>query len=137
MEALMPGSVDAEAIHALPPQSTAISIKGLTPGVAYTLAECCHPVPGDRIVGLRRLGQGIEVHSIDCNRLVDGADVDWADLAWGDDSEGGATRISSEVKNGPGHTGVLAQNIRPQAAHIIILTFHTPAPTIHHHPHPP
>src|SRR3546814_2336656 len=27
MEALMPGSVDAEAIHALPPQSTAISIK--------------------------------------------------------------------------------------------------------------
>src|SRR3546814_8297690 len=70
MEALMPGSVDAEAIHALPPQSTAISIKGLTPGIAYTLAECCHPVPGDRIVGLRRPGQGIEVHSTDCNRVV-------------------------------------------------------------------
>src|SRR3546814_14830104 len=122
MEALMPGPVDAEAIHALPPQSTAISIKGLTPGVAYTLAECCHPVPGDRIVGLRRPGQGIEVHSIDCNRLVDGEDVDWVDLAWGDDSEGGTERISVEVKNGPGALGVLATVIGAQPAKISKLT---------------
>ena len=25
--------------------------RGLTPGVAYHLAQCCHPVPGDRVVG--------------------------------------------------------------------------------------
>jgi guanosine-3',5'-bis(diphosphate) 3'-pyrophosphohydrolase len=40
-----------------PPQRTAISIKGLTPGVAFQLADCCHPIPGDRIVGLRREGE--------------------------------------------------------------------------------
>src|SRR3546814_2181215 len=40
------------------------------------LAECCHPIPGDRIVGLRREGAGIEVHTIDCERLADGVDAD-------------------------------------------------------------
>ena len=55
MEALMPGSTSKKGVKP-PPQQTAISIKGLTPGVAFDLAECCHPVPGDRIVGLRREG---------------------------------------------------------------------------------
>ena len=51
MEALMPGSVnDNEEDWSWPEQDRAISIKGLTPGVAFDLAECCHPVPGDRIV---------------------------------------------------------------------------------------
>src|SRR5690606_28639121 len=52
MEALIPGSTSTKGIKP-PPQRTAISIKGLTPGVAFQLAECCHPIPGDRIVGLR------------------------------------------------------------------------------------
>src|SRR4029077_19697831 len=29
-----------------------ISIKGLTEGISYRLGECCHPLPGDRIVGV-------------------------------------------------------------------------------------
>jgi guanosine-3',5'-bis(diphosphate) 3'-pyrophosphohydrolase len=132
MEALMPGSASAEPARKMPPQSTAISIKGLTPGVAYTLAECCHPVPGDRIVGLRRPGQGIEVHGIDCDRLADGEDVDWVDLAWGDKSEGGIAQISVEVKNEPGALGIVSTIIGAQRANIINLrldnrdtTFHT------------
>ncbi|TPG20369.1 bifunctional (p)ppGpp synthetase/guanosine-3',5'-bis(diphosphate) 3'-pyrophosphohydrolase [Sphingomonas koreensis] len=132
MEALMPGSAGADSTHELPPQSSAISIKGLTPGVAYTLAECCHPIPGDRIVGLRRPGEGIEVHAIDCPKLVEGEDVDWVDLAWGDKSEGGTARISVEVKNEPGALGIVSTIIGGQRANIINLrldnrdtTFHT------------
>ncbi|TPG40485.1 bifunctional (p)ppGpp synthetase/guanosine-3',5'-bis(diphosphate) 3'-pyrophosphohydrolase [Sphingomonas koreensis] len=132
MEALMPGSAGADSAHELPPQSSAISIKGLTPGVAYTLAECCHPIPGDRIVGLRRPGEGIEVHAIDCPKLVEGEDVDWVDLAWGDKSEGGTARISVEVKNEPGALGIVSTIIGGQRANIINLrldnrdtTFHT------------
>ena len=132
MEALMPGSAAAEPAHPPPPQSSAISIKGLTPGVAYTLGDCCHPVPGDRIVGLRRPGEGIEVHVIDCPRLIEGEDVDWVDLAWGDKSEGGTARISVEVRNEPGALGTLATIIGAQRANIIALrldardtTFHT------------
>src|SRR3546814_15704058 len=81
---------------------------------------------------LRRPGQGIEVHSIDCNRLVDGEDVDWVDLAWGDDSEGGTARISVEVKYGPGALGVLATIIGAKRANIITPRFDTRAQHSHH-----
>jgi (p)ppGpp synthase/HD superfamily hydrolase len=47
-------------------QHKPVSIRGLTPGIAYKLGECCHPVPGDRIVGMRQTGEPIEVHTIDC-----------------------------------------------------------------------
>ncbi len=116
LEALMPGSVN-------PPepkkrrkkgQQSAISIKGLTPGVAVHLGECCHPVPGDRIVGLKRPGHGIDVHSIDCAVLEKEQDREWVDLAWGEGADNAVSRISVIVRNQPGSlavvTGILAQN---------------------------
>ncbi|OGS52108.1 MAG: GTP pyrophosphokinase, partial [Erythrobacter sp. RIFCSPHIGHO2_12_FULL_63_10] len=73
MEALVPGStaeIDESVDWARREKS--ISIRGLTPGVGFKLAECCHPVPGDRIVGLRKQGEGVEVHAIDCFHLAQG-----------------------------------------------------------------
>ena len=29
-----------------------VPIKGLIPGMAVHFAQCCHPLPGDRIVGI-------------------------------------------------------------------------------------
>ncbi len=46
-----------------------IPIRGLTPGLAVHMAECCHPLPGERIVGIMTEGRGIDVHTIDCARL--------------------------------------------------------------------
>jgi guanosine-3',5'-bis(diphosphate) 3'-pyrophosphohydrolase len=121
MEALMPGSAGVDELRELPPQSSAISIRGLTPGVAFDLAECCHPVPGDRIVGLRRPDAGIEVHTIDCPVLADADDADWVDLSWGDKTEGATGRISLEVKNEPGALGTIATIIGAQKANIVNL----------------
>ncbi|MGL4301937.1 MAG: RelA/SpoT family protein [Sphingomonas sp.] len=121
MEALMPGSAGADALRDLPPQSSAISIRGLTAGVAFDLAECCHPVPGDRIVGLRRPDAGIEVHTIDCPVLAAADDADWVDLSWGDKTEGATGRISVEVKNEPGALGTIATIIGAQKANIVNL----------------
>jgi GTP diphosphokinase / guanosine-3',5'-bis(diphosphate) 3'-diphosphatase len=106
MNALMPGSAPA-GTGKTPGQRSAISIRGLTPGVAYDLAPCCHPVPGDRIVGLRRQDEMIEVHVIDCAQLVDGVDADWVDLAWGDGSEGATARLSVILRNEPGSLAVM------------------------------
>lgn len=129
MEALMPGSAGADLAHA-PPQSSAISIAGLAPGVAYELGECCHPVPGDRIVGLRRPDASIEVHAIDCSTLGDLAErsdeeTDWIDVQWGTKTEGATARISVEVKNEPGALGVLATIIGQHKANIINLRLDT------------
>ncbi|MBB3693993.1 bifunctional (p)ppGpp synthetase/guanosine-3',5'-bis(diphosphate) 3'-pyrophosphohydrolase [Sphingomonas sp. BK580] len=125
MEALMPGSAGADVAQA-PPQSSAISIEGLAPGVAYELAECCHPVPGDRIIGLRRPDASIEVHAIDCGVLADLAErsedeTDWIDVQWGDATEGATARISVEVRNEPGALGMLATIIGQHKANIINL----------------
>jgi GTP diphosphokinase / guanosine-3',5'-bis(diphosphate) 3'-diphosphatase len=131
MEALMPGSALKEGIKP-PPQRTAISIKGLTPGVAFDLAECCHPIPGDRIVGLRREGAGIEVHTIGCERLADGVDADWVDLAWGDETDGGTARLCLVIRNQPGALAVVAGILGSNGANIVSMdqaardgSFHT------------
>lgn len=109
MEALMPGSVnDNEDDREWPEQDRAISIKGLTPGVAFDLAECCHPVPGDRIVGLRRSGANVEVHAIDCLKLADGTDADWVDLSWGTETDGAAARLMVVLHNKPGTLAEMA-----------------------------
>ena len=56
----------------------------LGPDQPFTLAECCQPVPGERIVGIGFPGRAVEVHAIDCHRL--GAYEDeldkWLDLHW-------------------------------------------------------
>jgi len=131
MEALMPGSTTGAGAKP-PPQRTAISIKGLTPGVAFQLAECCHPIPGDRIVGLRREGEGIEVHMIGCDNLATGVDADWVDLAWGDETDGGTARLSIVIKNQPGSLAVIAGILGGHGANIVSMdqtardgSFHT------------
>ncbi|UUL81763.1 RelA/SpoT family protein [Sphingomonas qomolangmaensis] len=131
MEALMPGSAEGADTMMLP-QLHAISIKGLTPGMAFDLAECCRPVPGDRIVGVRRPGMPIEVHGITCALLADGEDADWVDLAWGDKAEGGTARVNVTLKNEPGALGAVATIIGAHKANILGIrmdnrdtTFHT------------
>ena len=109
MEALMPGSVnDNDDDRQWPEQDRAISIKGLTPGVAFDLAQCCHPVPGDRIVGLRRSGANVEVHAIDCMKLADGVDADWVDLSWGPDTDGAPARLAIVLHDKPGTLAEMA-----------------------------
>ncbi|HVR89861.1 MAG TPA: bifunctional (p)ppGpp synthetase/guanosine-3',5'-bis(diphosphate) 3'-pyrophosphohydrolase [Novosphingobium sp.] len=115
MEALVPGSAAGLAEpESWPQQERAISIRGLTPGVAFQLGECCHPVPGDRIVGLRQPGIGVEVHAIDCLSLANGVDADWLDLSWGERTTGAIGRIQTVLYNRPGTlaevTGIFAGN---------------------------
>ncbi len=132
MEALMPGSAGGDVAIRRPAQREAISIKGLTPGVAYHLAACCHPIPGDRIVGLRREDEEIEVHAIGCELLATGVDADWLDLSWGDGSDGATARLSIILRDVAGALGVMAGIMGAKGANIVNLqlvhrdgSFHT------------
>ena len=122
MEALIPGSTTAEGFEeAHPRQHAPVSIRGLTPGIAFSLGDCCHPVPGDRIVGLRRTGEPIEVHTIDCRTLEAGLDADWVDLSWDSKSKGGTARLSVIVKNQPGALAAVANVFGATKANILNL----------------
>ena len=120
MEALIPGSGEKVSSKSKN-QTQAISIRGLTPGVAFHLGECCRPVPGDRIVGLRRPDEAIEVHSIDCEALADGKDSDWLDLSWGARSGGGSARLAVIVRNEPGALATMAGIFGSHDANILNL----------------
>ncbi len=115
MEALVPGSgAGVEKQVEWSGHERAISIRGLTAGVGFRLAECCHPVPGDRIVGLRKPGEAVEVHAIDCLELASGIDADWIDLSWGKRSQGAIGLLRVILYDRPGTlaemTGLFAQN---------------------------
>ena len=115
MEALAPGSTAAlPDDDQWPIHERAISIKGLTPGMGFHLAQCCHPVPGDRIVGLRRPDRKVEVHTIDCLTLASGVDADWLDVSWGERTTGAVGRLRLVLYNRPGTlaevTDIFARN---------------------------
>jgi guanosine-3',5'-bis(diphosphate) 3'-pyrophosphohydrolase len=64
-------------------QAGSVVIRG-TEGVAVKMADCCHPIPGDPIVGLIRKGLGLVVHTHDCPALVRlrGTKTEWVDVEW-------------------------------------------------------
>lgn len=116
MEALVPGcTAEMDSEEDWSKQEKAISIRGLTAGVGFKLADCCHPVPGDRIVGLRKSGEGVEVHAIDCFELASGLDVDWLDLSWGQKSKGAVGKLRATLYDRPGAlaevAGIFGKNL--------------------------
>ncbi|MEE8350996.1 MAG: bifunctional (p)ppGpp synthetase/guanosine-3',5'-bis(diphosphate) 3'-pyrophosphohydrolase [Rhodospirillales bacterium] len=93
-----------------------ISIRGMIPGMAMHFAECCHPLPGDRIVGIVTTGKGVTIHTIDCDTLGDFADAPehWLDVSWDIDSNSPNAhvgRIHLTVLNVPGSLGDLSTAI--------------------------
>ncbi len=98
----------------------AIPIRGLIPGMAVHLANCCHPLPGDRIVGIVTEGKGVTIHTIDCESLENysSSPENWLDVAWSVDEESTdfhVGRIDVILTNEPGSlnamTTVIARNL--------------------------
>jgi GTP diphosphokinase / guanosine-3',5'-bis(diphosphate) 3'-diphosphatase len=100
-----------------------VQIRGLIPGMAMHLAECCHPLPGDRIVGIVTPGKGVTIHTIDCDQLEQHqSDHDrWLDVTWGDSAElpeFHVARLHVLVANQPGGLAALCTVIAKNLANI-------------------
>lgn len=63
--------------------STDIPIQGLLPGDHAYLADCCTPIPGDKIVGILHPEQLIAIHMENCNAITGRTNPDCLDLTWG------------------------------------------------------
>jgi guanosine-3',5'-bis(diphosphate) 3'-pyrophosphohydrolase len=105
----------------LEPNSKGVSIAGLTEGIGYRLGGCCHPIPGDRIIGLMVPGEGVVIHTIDCEVLDRHQDsmADWIDVRWKEHVGAlSVARIMVRLKNETGALATLANVIGQNGANI-------------------
>jgi len=98
------------------PETPPVPIRGLIPGMAMHFAGCCHPLPGDRIVGIVTTGKGVTIHTIDCDKLEEFADEPgrWIDVSWDTgqaDTSVHVGRVTLTVMNVPGSLGDLSTMI--------------------------
>ncbi|MDM7931237.1 bifunctional (p)ppGpp synthetase/guanosine-3',5'-bis(diphosphate) 3'-pyrophosphohydrolase [Tabrizicola sp.] len=102
-------------------------VVGLTADQTFRRAQCCQPVPGERIVGITYRGQGVVVHAIDCPALEEFEDqtTRWVDLHWHSGRHAPVYTISLDVtiSNDSGVLGRICTLIGEQKANISDLRF--------------
>ncbi|MBL9073798.1 bifunctional (p)ppGpp synthetase/guanosine-3',5'-bis(diphosphate) 3'-pyrophosphohydrolase [Tabrizicola sp.] len=100
---------------------------GLTADQTFRRANCCQPVPGERIVGITYRGQGVVVHAIDCPALEEFEDqtARWVDLRWeaGRHSPVFTVSLVITISNDAGVLGRICTLIGEQKANISDLRF--------------
>ena len=98
-----------------------LKIRGENAGIAINIARCCHPLPGENIVGIFTTGKGVTVHRKDCDNLANFSDVPelWMDVAW--ENEGPRrvlARLNTVLSNEPGSLAAVATIIGQQDGNI-------------------
>jgi GTP pyrophosphokinase/guanosine-3',5'-bis(diphosphate) 3'-pyrophosphohydrolase len=127
--------VASEMVSLLYPEAKSVAdeievtsaVVGLNHGQAFDRADCCQPVPGERIVGITYRGKGVMIHSIDCDALAD-VDEDsnrWVDVHWQPGRHAPVHTVSLEltIANDAGVLGHICSLIGEQKANISDLKF--------------
>ncbi len=109
----------------LPPRSgrpmtrtDGMPINGLVAGMVIHYAGCCHPLPGDRIVGIVSTGKGVTIHTRECptaeafsatpERFLD---VDWDEAETARLKQAHTGRISAIATNQAGALATLTNAV--------------------------
>ncbi|SEW46328.1 GTP pyrophosphokinase [Cognatiyoonia koreensis] len=103
------------------------AVVGLSGDQTFTRAQCCQPVPGERIVGLTFRGQGVVIHAIDCAVLATYEDQPdrWIDLRWQEGNHPATNNVTFDISitNDAGVLGRICTLIGEQNANISDLKF--------------
>jgi len=97
-----------------------IAIRG-SEGMVMSYAKCCHPIPGDPIVGHISSGRGMVIHTIDCNNIADVRDNSekCVPVRWDPDVVGEfSVELRVELENQRGIIATLATTITGTEANI-------------------
>lgn len=104
-------------------ERTRSEIKGLIPGLVIHYAGCCHPVPGESIVGIVTTGRGVTIHRKNCYEVDDFEgdrgrilEVEWGSAAKTDMY---TSRILAVLHNTPGSLGEFSTLIGQKGGNIL------------------
>lgn len=104
-----------------------LAVLGLEADQTFRRADCCQPLPGERIVGITYRGKGVVIHAIDCPALEEFEDQPerWVDLHWqpGDHSPVYTASLKITISNDAGVLGHICTLIGHQKANISDLHF--------------
>jgi guanosine-3',5'-bis(diphosphate) 3'-pyrophosphohydrolase len=97
-----------------------ITIRG-SEGMAVQFAKCCHPIPGDPILGFINKGKGLVIHTHDCPAIRKfRVDPDkWLDVEWDPDTKRlFKVNLKITVANQPGVLAKIAAGIASAGSNI-------------------
>ncbi|MDP7455553.1 MAG: RelA/SpoT family protein, partial [Gammaproteobacteria bacterium] len=97
-----------------------LAIRG-SEGMVMNYAKCCHPIPGDPIVGHISSGRGMVIHTDNCNNIADIRDnpEKCVSVRWDPDVEGEfSVELKVELENQRGIIATLATTITGAEANI-------------------
>ena len=103
-----------------PTDATPLAIKG-TEGMVVSFAKCCHPIPGDPIVGFVSTGRGIIIHTQTCKNIADYRRLEekWIDVDWSSEVVGDfVAEMRVDVANQRGVLATLAAIISEMDSNI-------------------
>ena len=64
------------------------------PGIAVHFAECCHPIMGDKIIGVIQPKKGLEIHVTSCSQLENQVSQNFIKVKWSQENDEGAAFIA-------------------------------------------
>ena len=92
-----------------------------TEGMLVTFGRCCHPIPGDPIVGFVSTGRGIVIHVRNCKNMAEhmGEPEKWIDVQWEDNVDSDLpVEVRVDVENKKGVLATVAATISKEEANI-------------------
>lgn len=102
-----------------------LAIRG-TEGMVVSFGKCCHPIPGDSIIGIMTSGRGLVVHHVKCrniSRKKHSRDK-WIHVYWDSNQENEFTaEISINTANERGVLAVVAAKISDEDSNIENIVF--------------
>lgn len=116
-----------EGVEPKPKSSKSVLIRE-PDGVAIQLAKCCHPIPGDAIVGSLHKARTLVIHALDCPKAAKGLKVEsskWMATDWDMDNVSGLFDVTLRVSasNRPGVLAKVAEKIGDAGANINFIHF--------------
>ena len=102
------------------PATTSLVIAG-TEGMVVTYARCCHPIPGDDVMGYLSSGRGIVIHRNNCGNLINFRKYPekWISVGWQDEiARDFSSQIQVDTLNKPGVLAEVAATIADSGSNI-------------------
>ena len=101
-------------------QTASLSIAG-TEGMVVSYARCCHPIPGDDVMGYLSSGRGVVIHRNKCGNLsvFRKQPEKWINVDWEKDIDREfSSQISVDTQNKPGVLAEVAATIADSGSNI-------------------